>query len=276
MATLNDNVARTVDAFDNIRDAIIAKGQAIPAGTPVEDYAAKIQAISGGGGGEPNIVVGLSPLSTKNPGDFALLKHGNVYRLFVVLHKGLPSSDYVGWENGVALMQYELPVGRQWYTSNQNNYEISTIRTWLNGTYYDLFDQAVKNNIVEVRIPYRPGLGTSSVINVGSTGLLTKVFLLSGTEAGNPSTAQYSTIEGVILDYFLYGDDTAGSGLLARQRRIAYRDGVAADWWLRSPYLADHSGALSVKVAGNFLIMAPIGTTVAPRPVFVMNETFVA
>ena len=86
MAALNDNVTRAVLAFDGIRDAIIAKGQAIPLNTPVESYAAKIQAIS----------VGLSPLANKNIGDFALIKHSSATRLYLVIHKGLPSADYVG------------------------------------------------------------------------------------------------------------------------------------------------------------------------------------
>ena len=268
MAALNDNVTRAVLAFDGIREAIIAKGQIIPPNTPVESYAAKIQAISGSSGG-------LSPLANKNIGDLALIKHGSVTRLYLVIHKGLPSSDYAGWENGVALMQYELSTGRAWNGTNYNNYEGSGIHTYLNSTYYDLFDSAVKSNILSVRVPYRPGYGASTSINAGSSGLQTKVFLLSCIEVGDLATAAYRPQpEGVKLDYFLYGDDTTGTGLLARQRRIAYRDGAAADWWLRTPYTADHSGAITVKNAGSFLVQAPNLNTVSPRPVIVMNEAF--
>lgn len=50
MATLAENIARNSAAWDSTRDAIVAKGQEIPAGTPVELYADKIDAIETGGG----------------------------------------------------------------------------------------------------------------------------------------------------------------------------------------------------------------------------------
>lgn len=147
---------------------------------------------------------------------------------FLIVHQGLPSSLYDSSCDGTWLLMKDAYEKRAWHSSANNNYKSSTIRTYLNGTFLNLFDADIKAQIKTVKIPYVNGTGTGSVAS-GSSGLSTQIFLLSGYEVGwTSSTNSYFPEDGACLSYF--------SGTKATDsKRIAYSDGAAADWWLRSP-----------------------------------------
>jgi len=113
------------------------------------------------------------------------------------------------------------------------------MNAWLNGTFFNLLDADIRNNIAQVRIPFRPGSGTSPNVNTGANGLLTRVFLLSQREIGiangleGVSGWQLPNNEGARLAFFI-----DGFGTTQNARRVAVlQNGNAAFWSLRSPFL---------------------------------------
>ena len=158
---------------------------------------------------------------------------------WMVVHQGLPSSLYDESCNGTWLLMKDIYEKRQWHSSNVNKLESSTIHSYLNGAFQNLFDSNIKDAIKQVKIPYRKGGGSGGTDQSGATGQLTKSFLLSGYEVGfTLSTSPYLPKDGAKLLYF-----EAGIGTSAKNKRIAKLNGSANYWWLRSP---DTSGTSSV------------------------------
>ena len=171
-------------------------------------------------------------LSTKAVGSIVKLKVGGVAKDFIVVHQGKPSSLYDASCDGTWLLMKDIYETRQWHSSNVNDYANSTIHSYLNSTFLNLFDANIKSQIKQVKIPYRPGSGTSKTVNSGANGLSCKIFFLSGYEMGwTSSDNQYFPADGAKLAYF-----EAGTGTSANNKRIAYLNGSATFWWLRSPY----------------------------------------
>nr|DAG49409.1 MAG TPA: hypothetical protein [Caudoviricetes sp.] len=118
---------------------------------------------------------------------------------------------------------------RQWHSSDINDYANSTIHYYLNSTFLNLFESDIKNAIKQVKIPYQNGTGSGGSLATGVNGLATKVFLLSGSEVGwTTSDDNYFQKDGAKLDYF-------GSSSGGNSKRVAYLNGSATYWWLRSP-----------------------------------------
>ena len=136
---------------------------------------------------------------------------------------------------------------RQWHNSNINKYESSDIHTYLNNTFLNLFDSNIKNAIKQVKIPYRKNGGSGGSDQSGTNGLSAKIFLLSGYEIGfTTSDNLYFPVDGAKLSYF-----EAGTGSSALNKRIAYLNGSAASWWLRSPYTGSTNDVWRVYADGN-------------------------
>ena len=150
---------------------------------------------------------------------------------FVVVHQGKPSSLYDDSCNGTWLLMKDIYENRQWHNSNVNNLENSTIHSYLNGTFLNLFESNIRDAIKQVKLPYRKNGGSGGSDQSGANGLLCKIFLLSGYEIGfTTSDNPYFPVDGAKLSYF-----EAGTGSSALNKRIAYLNGSAAYWWLRSP-----------------------------------------
>lgn len=150
---------------------------------------------------------------------------------FVIIHQGNPDPSFYDASCGGAwVLMKDCWETRQWHSSNGNDYANSTIHSYLNGDFLNLFDAAIKGKIKQVKIPYVNGTGGSAVAS-GASGLSTKIFLLGGYEVGW-ATSEYSTfpVDGAKLSYF-----ENGSGTSACNKRIAYLSGSATSWWLRSP-----------------------------------------
>lgn len=148
---------------------------------------------------------------------------------FIVVHQGKPSSLYDDSCNGTWLLMKDIYENRQWDSSNVNNLENSTIQSYLNGTFLNLFDSNIKDVVKQVKIPYRKNGGSGGTDQSGANGLSCKIFLLSGYEVGwTSSDNQYFPHDGAKLDYF-----TASSG--GNSKRIANFNGSDYYWWLRSP-----------------------------------------
>ena len=136
---------------------------------------------------------------------------------------------------------------RQWNSSNVNKLESSTIHSYLNSTFLNLFDSNIKDAIKQVKLPYRKNGGSGGSDQSGANGLLCKIFLLSGYEIGfTTSDNPYFPVDGAKLSYF-----EAGNGSSALNKRIAKLNGSAANWWLRSQYTSVASYVWYVYSNGN-------------------------
>lgn len=186
-------------------------------------------------------------LSTKAVGSTVKLKVNGTAREFLVVHQGKPSSLYDESCNGTWLLMKDCYESRQWHSSNSNSYKASTIHSYLNGTFLNLFDADIREVIKQVKIPYVNGTANAAVAS-GANGLSCKIFLLSGREVGfSTSDNQYFPNDGAKLSYF-----ESGTGSSALNKRIAKLNGSATLWWLRSPRALGTNHAWFVLSSGGY------------------------
>ena len=185
-------------------------------------------------------------LSSKAIGSTIKLKVNGSAKDFIVVHQGKPSSVYDDSCNGTWLLMQDIYENRAWHSSNTNDYANSTIHSYLNSTFLNLFESNIKNAIKQVKLPYRKGSGTSTTVTSGSNGLSAKIFLLSATETSFDFSYMPSG-EGAELAYFKGCADNSSDS-----KRVAYLNGSATDWWLRSPYCSSFNYALYVNSNGGW------------------------
>lgn len=185
-------------------------------------------------------------LSSKAIGSTIKLKVNGSAKDFIVVHQGKPSSVYDDSCNGTWLLMKDIYENRQWHSSNTNDYANSTIHSYLNSTFLNLFESNIKNAIKQVKLPYRKGSGTSTTVTSGSNGLSAKIFLLSATETSFSFSSMPSG-EGAELAYFKGCADNSSDS-----KRVAYLNGSASVWWLRSPNCRYFRNALYVYSDGGW------------------------
>ena len=147
------------------------------------------------------------------------MKVNGVSTAFIVVHHGLPSANYDSSCNGIWLLMKDIYTSNSFGSSN-NDYAFSYVHTYLNDTFFNLFDNNIKNIIKQVIIPYSRRTADSP------SYLSAKVFLLSCTEIGI-SNMTYLFTEGAVLSYFSDYDSS---------KLIAKKNGTDNPWWTRSPY----------------------------------------
>lgn len=180
-------------------------------------------------------------LSTLDVGKSVFANVNGVRKEFLVVHQGLPSNLYDASCDGTWLLMKDIYERKTYNSSNANAYETSEVDTYLNNTVLGLFDADIQKLIKQVKIPHVKNNVTQS----GANGLSCKVFLLSGYEVGwTTSDNSYFPVDGAKLDYF-----TASYG--GNSKRVAYLNGSAAIWWLRSPYTYDVHHVWTVTTDGN-------------------------
>jgi len=174
------------------------------------------------------ILGGMRPalwISTLQPSSSAFLP-GLIYKPSDTLTYGQYQHEPIEWrvlavEDARVLVISEKILDVKPYNREQKavTWEVSSIRTWLNGYFYlTAFTPDERNRIMETWITNNDAhWGTK-----GGNNTLDKVFLLSWDEAG------------------IYSD--AGAYFANSTERIAFpttyakkRDGAAGYWWLRSP-----------------------------------------
>lgn len=185
-------------------------------------------------------------LSSKAIGSTIKLKVNGSAKDFIVVHQGKPSSVYDDSCNGTWLLMKDIYENRQWHSSNTNDYANSTIHSYLNSTFLNLFESNIKNAIKQVKLPYRKGSGTSTTVTSGSNGLSAKIFLLSATETSFSFSSMPSG-EGAELAYFKGCADNSSDS-----KRVAYLNGSVTGWWLRSPGCSVSNSALCVYSNGDW------------------------
>ena len=183
-------------------------------------------------------------LGTKSVGSIIKLNEVGSPVNYIIIQQGLPSSgNYDASCNGTWVRRQSAGAKKEWDSSN-NDYANSDMHSWLNNTYSGflaaLDDDILSQGVLNVKIPYRPGSGTSSTVNSGSRGLSCRAFLLSMLEVG--LTPGYSPREGATLSYFSSG---------GASRRIVNYNGSPARAWSRSPSLNyDGNGVCTVEADG--------------------------
>lgn len=185
-------------------------------------------------------------LSSKAIGSTIKLKVNGSAKDFIVVHQGKPSSVYDDSCSGTWLLMKDIYENRQWHSSDTNDYANSTIHSYLNSTFLAMLDSNIQKAIKQVKLPYRKGSGTSTTVTSGSNGLPAKIFLLSATEMSFNFSYMPSG-EGAELAYFKGCADNSSDS-----KRVAYLNGSAAYWWLRSPVCLNSNDALCVYSRGGW------------------------
>ena len=151
---------------------------------------------------------------------------------YLVVNQGIPSDSnlYDSSCDGMWLLRKYVYGSVTLSGASSRKYSESEHHTYLNGTFFNLFDSKTQSAIKQVKIPYWSGSGGSSSVYSGSSGLSTKVFSLGGYEVGwTTSTSSAFPIDGACLSYFKGANNST---------RVAYYGGYATGWWTRSPYAA--------------------------------------
>lgn len=205
-------------------------------------------------------------LSSKAIGSTIKLKVNGSAKDFIVVHQGKPSSVYDDSCSGTWLLMKDIYENRQWHSSDTNDYANSTIHSYLNSTFLAMLDSNIQKAIKQVKLPYRKGSGTSTTVTSGSNGLPAKIFLLSATEMSFNFSYMPSG-EGAELAYFKGCADNSSDS-----KRVAYLNGSAAYWWLRSPYCGGSYRALCVRSNGDWYYSS-CSSSVGIRPALILPST---
>lgn len=184
-------------------------------------------------------------ISTLAVGSSVYLNVGGVRKEFLVVHQGKPSSLYDDSCNGTWLLMKDIYESRQWHSSRVNKLESSDIHAYLNNTFLNLFDSNIRDAIKQVKIPYRKNGGSGGTTQQGANGLPCKIFLLSAPEV-HYEHSYIDSGEGAALSYFASCVTNN-----ADPKRVAYLNGSAAYWWLRSPGTGGTGGVWCVRSDGN-------------------------
>lgn len=189
---------------------------------------------------------------------------------FLVVNQGIPSNSslYDSSCDGTWLLMKDIyNIYRFGQYSSYNTYDVSNIKTYLDGTFLNLVDENVHNAIMQVKIPY---VGKGKKIHTGSDGLQVKAFMLSCSEVGFTTRdgSQFAK-DGAKLAYF-----DEGTGTSANNKRIAELNGSKRVWWSRS-------GSVSMMQPGVLTIIntGSSGASTATnsegiRPTFILPDTF--
>lgn len=196
-------------------------------------------------------------LGNKAVGSIVKLKENGTLVDYLVVHQGRPSSIYDASCDGVWLLRKDIAENRVWAANNVNKLESSDIQTYLNGTWINRYDAAIRAAIKQVKIPYRKNGGSGGTTQNGANGLSCKIFLLSGPEVNYVHT-YIDTGEGAVLAYF---KNCVTNN--ADPKRVAYLNGSATRWWLRSPYTSTPTTcgtSTPMAAAGRRAPTAPMGS----------------
>jgi hypothetical protein len=156
---------------------------------------------------------------------------------FIVVQQGSPSDLYHGFEGGTVLLMREvIELSTRWHGTAVNDYENSRIHGWLNNEFLSTINENIRNQVRQVRIPYRFGSATTPEPNdtvlIGLNGLQCRVFLLSAREVGADIEVAGFPADGTVLTHFAGLNHNIGEP----RREATSAGGVRALWGLRSPH----------------------------------------
>ena len=216
-----------------------------------------------------------TPIGNRNVGDIVSIHIAGSPVEFLVAHKGRPQrtgNEYPA--DSVTLITRNIYTVRQWHTSNSNAYASSAIHAWLNNEFLNSIEQSVRDRVIEVRIPFRPGASTSTTTNTSGSGMLARVFLPSASdmvyfndESLAPSIVPIRDGGVLSLFYFLW---PANAG------RTATFNGVVTQYFTRTPGENGTTHARVIGTDGSIVTSRPTSEANGIRPVFVLpNDALV-
>ncbi len=192
---------------------------------------------------------------------------------YIVVNQGNPDgSQYDASCDGTWLLRKQCLINNmQWASGGYNRYEASSIRSYLEGTFYPLLN--IKDIVKQVKVPYRMNGGEGGTQQTGSNGLLSTVFLLSGYEVGWTSNDyRYIPPDGVKLDYFESGSDSS-----ANSRRVSSDGFGNCSWWTRSPKIDSTESVIIVLYNGLYSTDTVDNSSFSSvRPAFIIpSDTYI-
>lgn len=200
--------------------------------------------------GRTNALVKLgTAISTLEVGTLVKVNENGAPVEYIIVQQGNPdASMYDASCDGCWLLRKDVAENRVWGSTN-NDYQNSDIHAYLNGDWTSRYEAGILSQIKQVKIPYQNGTGSGGSVASGANGLSCKIFLLSGYELGwTTSDSSRFPKDGAKLSYF-----DSGEGSTANNKRIAkYDNGVAAQWWLRSPLTNSFYDVWGVSSGGNY------------------------
>ncbi len=200
-------------------------------------------------------------IGNKNVGDIVKLRENGALVEFIVIHKGLPPTYYDASCDGVWVLR-KLAYPESWKgrkACSSGNYAQSEVKSWLENTYYNMFDSTTKSGIKNVRIPYMYGNKSNAT---GASGALGHCFMLARSEICDEK--QYSNHFCSRLSYF---SDCDGNSTEPK-RACDY------DWFTRDTYIqTDIRNMAYVYKEGN--VMSYTGSIeshdINVRPAMILN-----
>jgi len=215
---------------------------------------------------------GRVTLNDLNVGASVFMNFNGVRTEFIIVHKGRPNVNMYDTScDGIWLLMKDCDIPMQFDTEDgdpSNDYESSSIRMYLNNACLKGFDRDIQDLMKNAYIPYVKDYVNNQTPLIGENGLPSKLFLLSYHEVRNIGTKSQPN-DGAILDYFRGASDP---------KRIAYRNGAAVYWTLRTPHNPAYLTG-NVSYAEAYCVSTPTGgdghglmTSVSPcvRPAMIM------
>lgn len=206
-------------------------------------------------------------ISTLEVGTLVKINENGAPIEYMIVNQGLPSSMYDASCDGCWVLRKDIAENRVWDSTN-NDYKNSDIHAYLNGNWTSRYEAGILSQIKQVKIPYQNGTGSGGSVASGANGLSCKIFLLSGYELGwTTSNNSYFPRDGAKLSYF-----DSGTSSSANNKRIAYYNGSATDWWLRSPLTHNRGDVWYVYSEGGCDYWY-YGSTYGVRPTLIFPNT---
>lgn len=193
-------------------------------------------------------------------GSTVKIKVDGALKDFIIVQQGKPNSTiYDSSCDGTWVLMKDIYENRAWDSENNRDYGNSDIHYYLNSTFLNLFNSDIKNNIKLIKIPYGGSSGKVSA----------KIFLLSSMEINSYLTDRPEN-EGIPLAYF---QNCKADG--PDPKRVAYFNGSAAKWLLRTRYTGN-SRAVYLIIYNGSVDTDFYYSSAGVRPAFILPSTLLA
>jgi hypothetical protein len=185
------------------------------------------------------------------------LEENGVYTPYLVL-----TDNYNSTGTALLMRQELLPdmvfsQREELQTFGFNYYDDCLIDKFLNNDFLARFTSETQNLLLDTYVTIT-AIRSSNSTNRDVLDISRKVFIPSYTEIGLSSSSSAS-VEGEPLKYFD-----------SMERRLAYRDGLARNWWLRTAYTSG-TNLVCVMVYDATFDYAMVNYTLGVRPEFCVN-----
>ncbi|WP_432354630.1 DUF6273 domain-containing protein [Anaerotruncus rubiinfantis] len=208
-------------------------------------------------------------ISTLAVGGEVKLNLGGVAYNHLVVHQGNPDTAlYDASCNGAWLLIKDIYNQIAWTTNGKGDYSLTTSLSYLNTTYFGLFDPNIQTSIKQIKIPYVAGNAKPGVVKFGEEGVSCRLFWLSAIEVGFNYNSTDPMRDGAKLDYFDLTGNSVGNA-----KRIGLLNGAAYSWLLRSG-LTSLTGYFLISETGTLNSAGTSSTARGSRPALILPPDF--